>query len=390
MGATPPSVTPPSQRDSSFSNCLAGVQLAGIAAYHTGAGADQNRGNWIRGCRFHDIGAAATDAAIEVTPDAKVLHATIESNLFDSNGFGRHVVAVGTSAAPHRQLRLAGNKHMEAGANVYDLTYVNYSQISDAQINGNTVTGNGHAFDLANCTDVQIGNVLAVQVGKSGVYARSCARLNVRDSVFSIGGIDPATSHHGLDVDASNSTCKFERVSIVSFDGYGFSGEPPFTALEGCEFNTNTLGAINSATVVNRMTKALNTYTEGKFGRYEDEGRKARDLPAGVATAVATIAGGGNFSSFMFEVSYTARDGGGDCYVSNRYSVRTENGAPVVTALGTASASRVTVSTAAAGGSGVTVSLTSTAASYGVVVIRAWSGGAANGTNPRGVTVTMA
>jgi len=70
-----------------FSNCLNGLVVDGTdAVYHTGLDADQNRGNTIRGNRFHNIGATRLNAGIQITSSARVLHALIDSNYFDSNG----------------------------------------------------------------------------------------------------------------------------------------------------------------------------------------------------------------------------------------------------------------------------------------------------------------
>ena len=157
-----------------------------------------------------------------------------------------------------------------------------------------------------------------------------------------------------------------------------------------CDFVSCTLGRISSSTLTNRVASGLNNYTEGKFGRLEDSGRQSYDFTAATAKPVATITGGGNFSSFLVTVEFTSRDGGGDCYATNTYSVRSENGVPVVTLIGTAAVARVVVTTAASGTTGITISLNCTATCSGNVVVRARAGGASNTTNLRGVTVTMA
>ena len=374
-----------------FTSCLNGVTIDGKdAVYHTGPNADQNRGNSIMDCRFHNIGNAATDAAIAITTTAKVLHARIENNHFDSNGLGMHISAVGTTTNPHKDLTIRGNKHTELGADGVSLTYCNYAAISDALVQGYTGGTYGNGFVFNNCDTVQMSDVLAVQLGKSGVYARNCTRLFVRDATLVSGGIDPGTTGHGLDVDSTNAGCSFDRVKVITGDGWGFIGEPTSSTMTDCDFVSCTLGRISSSTLTNRVATGLNNYTEGKFGRIEDSGRQSYDFTAATAKAVATIAGGGNFSSFLVTVEFTSRDGGGDCYATNTYSVRSENGTPVVTLIGTAAVARVAVTTAAAGTTGVTISLNCTATCSGNVVVRARAGGAANTTNSRGVIVTMA
>jgi hypothetical protein len=201
--------------------------------------------------------------------------------------------------------------------------------------------------------------------------------------------LDTGATYHGFDIDSTNTNPIFTRLRVGTTPGYGFTGSPSNPSMVDATFLTYTLGAINSTTVTNRASAGRNTFVEGSMGRMEDEGRQVYDFAAATAKQVATITGGGNYSSFLFTVEFTARDGGGDCYAFGRYSVRTENGVPVVTAVGTASASRVAVTTAASGTQGLAISLNCTAAASGTVIIRASAGGAANTTNPRGVIVAM-
>lgn len=377
--------------DTMFTGCLRAIVIDGPdATYHTGPGADQNRGNTIRQCRFHNNGAASTDSHIEILPAAKVLHMLIDGNYFDSNGLGAHIRATGTSTNPHKGISMWNNKHTECQAEAYALTYVNFSTISDPDIQGYTAGVYGNGFTLNNCDSLSIRNVFGVQIGKTGVYARNCPSLDLNNVNFAQVGQDGAATSHGFDIDSTNTNPIFTRLRVGNSPGWGFIGSPFQPSMIDCRFLTVALGTINSTTVTNRAAMGRNTYVEGSMGRLEDEGRQVYDFAAGVAKAVATISGGGNFSSFLFTVEFTARDGGGDCYAFGRYSVRTENGVPVVTALGAANLARVAVSTAASGAQGITVSLNCTGVASGTVIIRASAGGASNTTNPRGVTVAMA
>lgn len=380
--------------DTLFSNLLRGVVIDGIdGTYHTGPSATQNRGNTIRACRFHNIGGASTDAAIEITPTARVLHALIEGNYFDSNGLGRHIVAAGTSANPHSKVTLRGNKHTEAGADAYTLTYVQNSTIADADIAAITGTSNyGNGIVLNNCDTVTISNVFGVQLGKSGVVARNCTKVRMSDVNWRAIGLDPSNVGHGFDVDSTNSLIRGHDLTVETADGWGWTGDPTNSDLSNCDFLSCALGRINATALTNRVARGNNAFTEGKFGRVEDVGSKTLDLPAGTATPVATVAAGSTFGALLVTVEFAARDGqSGNCYVlANRY-IRPENGTPVIVTLGTdAISTGMTLTLAASGATAVALSLTSTNAVYGTVVVRARAGGAANGTNPRGATVTMA
>ena len=372
--------------DTLFSNSLKAVVIDGKdATYHTGPAADQNRGNTIRQCRFHNIGGSSTDSHIEITSTAKVLHMLIDGNYFDSNGLGVHIRATGTAANPHKGISMRSNKHTECMSEAYALTYVNNSTISDADIQGYASTAYGNGFTINNCDTLVLRDVLGIQIGKTGLYARNCTSLDLNNVIFAQVGMDGSSTSHGFDVDATNTAPTLTRCKALVGPGNGFNGSPAAPSVSDCRF-----ASIVSTTVVNRATAGRNTYTEGSMGRTVDEGSQVYDFSAGAAKAVATVSGGGNFSSFLFTVEFTARDGGGDCYAFGRYSVRTENGAPVVTALGAPNLARVAVTTAASGTQGIVVSLNCTAAASGTVIVRASAGGAANTTNSRGVTVAMA
>lgn len=361
------------------SNSLKGVVLDGIdAVYHTGPGADQNRGNVISDNRFHNIGVAATDACIEITDTAKILHAKITDNYFDSSGLGSHILATGTSGNPHQKLTMRGNKHAECSAEPYNLTYVQNSTIEGADIAGYTVGTPPayHAVKLTNCDTIAVDSVMAIQVTGSGVYARSTARVFVRDSVFRVLGFGASATGHGLDVDATCSASRFDRVTVETADGWGFTGEPTTSSMTDCAFTSCALGRVNSQTVVNRGQSGRVSFVDGLGGFHDSVGSKVFDLPTTTKTAVATaVCAGGSgvaYRTFALDITFTARGGdgaGGSTYAFARRYVRLANGSPVITTIGTDDA----LST-----SGVTVSLTAANAVSGTVVVRAWAPGAAS------------
>jgi hypothetical protein len=112
---------------------------------------------------------------------------------------------------------------------------------------------------------------------------------------------------------------------------------------------------------------------------------------AGVARQVASVISGGNFGTTQLEIEMTARDAtSGDCYVFARRYIRMNNGVPVIVVLGTDAVANATVTIAAAGTSGVTVSITPTRDIFASVVVRTSAGGASTATAIRGAYVSMA
>jgi len=234
------------------SNSLNGIQLDGIdGTYHVGSGATAgNRANTIRLSRFHNIGTSSANKVLEITTTAKLLHAVIEGNYIDSNGLARHVVAAGTVTDPHNKLTIRNMKHAEAGADVYDLTYVINSTIDGVDISADVsgTPGYGRGFVLNNCTDLDISNVTALQLGQSGVYARNNTGLRFSNVKFRAIGGDPGTTAHGFDVDATNSQCSFDGIKVNGADGWGFLGSPTDSKFSTHEFRSCTLGRISSTT----------------------------------------------------------------------------------------------------------------------------------------------
>jgi hypothetical protein len=190
------------------------------------------------------------DAAIEVTATAKVLHAIIESNFFDSNGLGAHIVATGTAAAPHRGLTIRANKHAEAQSDIYALTYVNNSSIRGIDMAGNAGSGGslGNGIVLNNVDTLSIESVFGLQLGQSGIVARNCSRIRVSHVVLRAIGTDGSTTGHGFDFDSTNTQCNFQGLVVEGTDGYGFTGSPAFSKFGSYEFRSCLLGNIDSTT----------------------------------------------------------------------------------------------------------------------------------------------
>lgn len=375
-----------------FSHCRTGVIIDGIdPAYHTDpAAVNQNRGNIVAASRFHNVGATTSDAGILITDTAKVLHAIVEDNFFDSWSTN-HVRAVGTASAPHEGITFRGNKHTETKGVAYDLTYVQNSQISDASIMG-AIAGNysDDAIRLTSCTNLQVSDISGYRIGKSGIVGVGCSSIDIRNVKLKNVGFDAAAVGDGITFDSTSSNIHLDGVTVEVGDGYGFSGDPTSSSMARCDFRNMTLGRINSGTVTNVGTSAFNTYVEGRRGRLEDVGRKELNTSAGVAKQVATVLTGGNYSSFYLEVEVTGRGSPTPaCYLFARRYVLTENGTPTVTTIGADAASGASVSIVASGTHGIQVNVTTTEAVFGSVVVRASAPGAASGTGGRGVTITM-
>lgn len=376
-----------------FSNSLDGVVIDGPdGAYNVGVSADENRGNVVRDNRFHNIGANGTNSAIEILPAAKVLHALVEGNYFDSNGGGCHIVAVGTSSDLHNRITFRNNKHTEVQVNVYTLTYVQNSTIDGADLGCNVGAGlAATGVVLDHCDTITISDVFALQLGQSGIRATSSNRIRVRDVVIRSAGQDSGSTGHGLDFNSGNTQCRFDRVTVDGTDGWGFIGDVADSAMTDCEFRSCTLGSISSATLVNRGTRGLNRFVEGTDGRKQDEATKSFDLVAGVATDIATVVAGSNFTSFEVEVRVIGRNSAGPLYARYIRYVRPENGTPAyVTPISDHASGTITVSFATLGTTGVTVSTTATVSNaFATVHVQARAGGGAATGNARAVTVSM-
>ena len=388
-------------RNSTFSNeCLFNNVLYGVifdeldAAFHTGpSAAGQNRGNTVRGCRFHNVGTSSVGAGIQFTPTAQILHAIVQDNFFDSSGFGRHIVATGTATNPVNRLTCTGNKHTEVSAAAYDFTFVVNSTISNADIAGFTaVDSTYNAIMLTSCDTVVVSDVFGLQVGGSGMYGRSNVRVWVRDTKFRALGQSSTVVGHGIDFDSTNSACRFDQVVIDGTDGWGFLGDVTDSVMTDCEFRTCALGNISSTTLLNRASRGLNVYIEGIGGRKEDSASKAFDLTvAAGATQVATVVGGSVYTSFETEVRVIGRNSGGPLYARYVRYVRPENGVPAyLTPVADYASGSVAVTFAAYGTTGVSVSVTITGSDgFATVQVLARAGGGAATGNPRGVTVVM-
>lgn len=378
-----------------FSNCLNGILIDGIdSAYHTGPfAADQNRGNTIRGNRFHNIGTSAANAAVEVSTTAKVLHAIISDNFFDSNGLGTHVRATGTAAAPHERIDLDGNKHTELHALAYDLTYVNNYELSSARINGPIAgTYSLDAIKLNNCTNFVVADINLYRIGRSGIVGTNNTSGEIRGVRAKSLGLDPAGGviGHGFDFDSTNTGMRFSNLSAESGDGWGFIGNPVNSSMSDSDFTMN-LGRISSTTIVNAASSGVNRFLESGRGRIEDVAVQSYDFTAAVAKTVATIAAGGTFNTFVLEIEFSGNSAGNAVsYIFAKRVINPGGGTPVITTIGTDATALATLTIATAGTTSVSVAVTTTNAVFGTVRIKTSAGGAANSVNPRGATVTMA
>lgn len=375
--------------DALVTDCLKGVLVSGPdAVYHTGPNADQIRGHYIGG-RYHGCGNTATDAAIEVDDTAGVIHMIIAPSQIDSTRKGRGIVVTGTAALPSKGITIDSGKITEAAADAIVLTYVWNSTILPQQIHGDTVaTTYGHGIVLDNCNNIDVYQPSCMQVGKSGIKITASTEIRVRQPRVKVCGLDTSQTYDAINIGNTCTDIEIDDPYLRSATGYGIGGNPNGSRVRGGEFVSNALGAINSTTLINQTNKGLNTYTEGEFGRGEDRARKAVDLAAGVATDVATITGGGNFSSFFVRVRFSAR-AGGSCYVAAERVVFTENGTPSFVTVGTDATNLCTIAFTANGSTSVKVTLTATNAASGVVMVETYGAGASNTTNPRSAQVTM-
>lgn len=373
-----------------FSNCVRAIVVDGLNGFHVGAGARSgNRGNTIENCRFHGTGTAA----IDLTSSAKVRHMLVAGNYFDSSGSGAHLRATGTSTDAHEKLTIRDNKSTEVSGIVYSLTYVNNSTIDGGDIMGNTVVVNdANGMELNNCNTLIIRNVFGVQLGGSGIYARNCRSLLLDGVKWRVLGMGKGPAAHGFDIDSTNTACSFHNIGVEKTDGWGFKGSPADSSMSDHEFRSCALGNINSATLHSRASQGRNVYIEGTGGRKQDYASKSFDLADGVATPLATILSGSNYSSFEVDVKVVGRNSAGLIYARYVRYVRPENGAPqYATPVADVAQGAITLAFAKSGTTGVTVSATATGSiAYVTAHVTALAGGGAATENPRGVTVTMA
>ncbi|HWU46146.1 MAG TPA: glycosyl hydrolase family 28-related protein [Humibacter sp.] len=226
--------------------CLSGFVIDGPdATYNTGSDASQIRGITIMGVRFHNIGADSTTACIQVTTAAKLLHMFVLGCYQDSTGYGKFIIAAGTSTAWCSGITAFANKHSELAGDAYDLTYVSNSLISGAHILAYVGTGGNtaRAVVLNNCDTVMITDMLGIQLGSDGIYSRNSTRVQIANVRFrAIGG-------DGFDIDSTNSEFTFSDVVVDTATGYGFNGSPTDSKLHGYEFRSCTAGTFNSNTL---------------------------------------------------------------------------------------------------------------------------------------------
>lgn len=377
--------------DTIFSNCLDGVRHDGIdATHHTGPAADQNRGHVIRDCRFHNIGTSGTNAAINFTPNAKLLHAIIDGNHFDSNGLGRHIVVEGTSAAPARGLSIMNSKHTEVSADVIVLTQAQYPVLQNITMMGAVVTG-GSGLVMTSCLYPMLDGFLFRGIGTDGIRGVSCSSVQIANGkILQVGAA--TGSGHAMNFDSTNSNVRIVGVTGHTISGQFFSGSPTGAGNAMIECYTDSAtAAIASNTMFNSSHRGANAYIEGRSGRIEDTGYGQYDLAAATPKLIATASAGGTFGTFILEIELSGRDSvTGNLFFSGKRFVRPENGTPIITTLGTDASAGVTVTIAASGNSGVSVTVQAANANWIGARVRAVAGGAASGAVSRSVTVTMA
>ena len=241
--------------DNLFSNCLNGVTSQGKDATYHNSSADNVRGVVVKDNRFHSIGFTAADSIVNFTNTLVDLrHAQVSDNYFDAWGLGRAIVANGTSAYSIKGLAITGNKHEDVRSTVYDLTYCEDSVITATVIMGDK--GGGYNYDAINltyCNVITIDTVFMSRVGRSSIVSRNSGRIRVANLVVQVSGIynvaDPAVMGHGLDFDFTNTQCRFVNIAVQGISGYGLTGSPSESNLEGSQFRNCVLGRINSTTI---------------------------------------------------------------------------------------------------------------------------------------------
>lgn len=279
--------------DGLFSNNLRGIVFEGMdGTYHNGPSANSgNRGSTVENSRFHNTGVAA----IDITTTAKIAHAKIAGNYFDSNGNGVHVRAIGTSASPHEKITFRDNKSTETASIVYALTYVNNSTIDGADIMGNAATpSDANAFEFNNCNTLTVRNAFGVQISGSGVRARNCTSLIFSDIAFRVVGMGSGPVGHGFDIDSTNTLCDFDDLRVENADGWGFTGSPTNSKLGRTDFRSCVLGQINSTTLRSEESELGAKYVA----------KKERVRPLGV---MKTLVDNGSHPGFPYAI--TAPDG---------------------------------------------------------------------------------
>lgn len=382
---------------SMFSNCLSAYRHVGLdAGYHDTANsqADSNRGNLIRGCRFHNIGTTPSGAAVEFTDASHVKHAIIQDNHFDSNSYGRDVVITGTSTIHANGVTITGNKHNERHSDVIALTWADNCTVTDFHLFGIQDSANGgHGVVLTSCADTLISGFLMQYVEKSAIKARSCNRLSITSGLLRQIGLGTATAYDALDIDSTNMDVWVSDVRASSGPGWFFNGSPTGTSvMVDCTYGGFTLGGINSTTIMNHSKRGVNSYVEGKFGRVEDIGYGQYNLAAATPKLIATVeTTGTGFGSFLLDIEVTGRDpSAGTVCVKAVRVVRPENGAPVIATVGTDTTLGATLTIAnSASNTGVTVSIQTTSATFVGARVRGAAAGGSSASGVRTVTVTM-
>lgn len=375
-----------------ITSSLTGVLIDGPdPTYNTGPDASQCRGHYIGG-RYHNIGVDNTTAGINVTSAANMLHCVIAPRLMDSNGFGKHIVLTGTSANPCKGVTVKTGKHTETSADVITGTYLWNSVIESQQIMGDTgatTWGSGIVLNNANNVDVIAPNIL--QVGNHGIQITSSTGVRIREPRVKVTGLNTGSTYDGINIDSASSNIVIQDPYVESATGYGINGSPTTSSLRGGTWLSNSLGNVNSSTLMNQVNAGVNTYVEGKFGRIEDVGRQWYSLTANSAFRVAIVTVDVSNDAYYLEVKVAGLDDSTpDSYLFAARYVKNGSGTPVFVPVGTDVASAgMSLTLSMYSTTGISVIVTSTVNSRVGVTVKAVGGGGTSGTAKRGVYVAM-
>ena len=388
-------------RNASITDCLLSNSLEAIsidgpdAIYHTGPGREDIRGHVIAGNRFHTIGADLTQAVIRITPESKTNGMIIRDNFFDAGGYASHVVSVGSGpngVAAIRGLSIKDNVHHGFYNRVYDLTNTIYTWVDEPNMIGASSGGfSQEAIVLTNCTRTKIKGASGNVIGKSAIKLRGSSLITISSADFDSVGMDTASGVYDfLDIDSSNDQIAIDNFKGNIGPGWGITGDPTNSSMSNNVFVGATLGAINSTTLVNSVTRGRNTFVEDKFGRLEDVAFKTYDFAAGVAKPIATLAFGGSNSSAIVEIEITAQNGTpANAHIRAMRFINPNNGVPTVTVLGADAGSGITLTVTTVNATTVTISATVSGTTFGSARIRTGAAGASNATNKRHAMITM-
>lgn len=378
-------------RDNLFSNCQNGIQHNGPdPVYHTGPNASQNRGNQIRWNRFHNIGTTSASSAVYFTTLAKVLHAIVANNHFDSGGSAQCVVFAGTSTDPHRGVQIIDNKMTEVISTAINLSQCQYPLVADNMLMGGTLTVSFDMVVLMNTLYASLDSNVIRLSARHGYFGQNNTSPAITGGeVIQVGQLAGQTGD-AVNMDSTNTDVRVHGVRAATGTGSFFNGDPNGGAIADCSYASFTLAAILSKTLLAHSQNGQNRRVEGRYGRIEDTAYGQYPLVAATPTVIATVQIGANFGAFILEIECAGRNASvGDAYFVGKRVIRNENGAAVITNLGADVTNGLAVTIAQTGAQTFTVSVNSTNASEIGAKIRAGAAGGASGMASANLTVTM-